>query len=123
MMAGRILGRRALREQSDQVEQIEAPVSDEALVAAPPKEQRKVKTPAAPKVKTPRAKKTPPRMRARWGIFDGAMKQVSIFDYNQRASADDKLAELLAKKKGSHFLQIVKEPMAEPPPVEAPSLK
>ena len=107
-MAGRILGRRALREQSDQVEQIEAPVSDEALVAAPPKEQRKVKTPAAPKVRTPRAKKTPPRMRARWGVFDGAMKRVAIFDYNQRASADDKLAELLAKKKGSHFLQIVR---------------
>ena len=35
----------------------------------------------------------------------------------------DKLAELLAKKKGSHFLKIVKEPMAQPPPVEAPSLK
>ena len=27
--------------------------------------------------------------------------------------------ELLAKKKGSHFLQIVKEPMAEPEPVAA----
>ena len=51
------------------------------------------------------------------------MKHVAIFDHNQRASADDKLAELLAKKKGSHFLQIVKEQMAEPPPVEAPSVK
>ena len=122
-MAGRILDRRALGEQSDRVEQIEAPVSDKAVVAAPPKKQCKVKTPAAPKVRTPRAKRAPPRMRARCGIFDGAMKRVAIFDYNQRASADDKLAELLAKKKGSHFLQIVKEPMAEPPPVEAPSLK
>jgi len=122
-MAGRILDRSALREQPDRVEQIEAPVSDMAVVAAPPKKQRKLKTPAAPKVRTPRVKKTPPRMRARWGVFDGAMKQVAIFDYDQRASADDKLAELLAKKKGSHFLQIVKEPMAEPPPVEAPSVK
>jgi hypothetical protein len=71
-MAGRILDRRALREQSDRVEQIEAPVSDKAVVAAPPKKQRKVKTPAPPKVRTPRAKRAPPRMRARWGIFDGA---------------------------------------------------
>src|SRR5262249_20999987 len=120
-MAGRILDRRALREQSDRIEQIEAPVSDEAVGAAPPKKQGKVKTPAAPKVRTPRAKKPPPRMRARWGVFDGAMKQVAIFDYNQRAAADDKLAELLAKKKGSRFLQIVKEPLAEPPHVEAAS--
>jgi len=63
-MAGRILDRSALREQPDRVEQIEAPVSDRAVVAAPPKKQRKLKTPAAPKVRTPRAKKTPPRMRA-----------------------------------------------------------
>jgi hypothetical protein len=46
------------------------------------------------------------------------MKQVAIFDYNQRAAADEKIADLLAKKKGSYFLQIVKEPMPDPvPPV------
>ena len=67
MMAGRILGRRALREQSDQVEQIEAPVSDMAVVAAPPKKQRKLKTPAAPKVRTPRAKRHRPAC-ARVGV-------------------------------------------------------
>jgi hypothetical protein len=55
-------------------------------------------------------------MRVRWGVFDGGMKQVAIFDYNRRADADAKLADLLAKKKGLHFLQIVKEPMPEPGP-------
>jgi hypothetical protein len=53
-------------------------------------------------------------MRARWALFDGAMKQVAIFAYNQRAAADEKLADLREKKKGLHFMQIVKEPMPEP---------
>ena len=119
-MAGRILNRRALREQADQVEQSEALTSDTAVVAIPPEKPPKTKAPAAPKVKKPRAKKAPPRLRARWGVFDSGMKQVAIFDYNQRAAADEKLADLLARKKGIHFLQIVKEPMPEPAPVEAP---
>ena len=117
-MAGRILNRRALREQADLVGRSQA-ASDTAPVAVPPKEPSKAKTRAAPKVRKPRAKKAPPRLRARWGVFDAGMKQVAIFDYNQRAAADEKLADLLAKKKGLHFLQIVKEPMPEPVPVEA----
>ena len=60
-------------------------------------------------------------MRARWGVFDGGMKQVAVFDYNQRAAADEKLADLLGRHKGPYFLQIVKEPMPEPAPVEAPA--
>jgi hypothetical protein len=43
------------------------------------------------------------------------MKQVAVFDYNRRDEAEEKLAGLLARKKGSYFLQIVKEPMVEPP--------
>src|SRR5437016_3603504 len=120
-MAGRILNRRALREQADQAEQSEALVSDTAPAATPSKKQPKARAPAAAKVKKVRAKKAPPRMRARWGVFDGGMKQVAIFDYNQRAAADEKLADLNARKKGGHFLQIVKEAMAEPEPVAEPA--
>ena len=123
-MAGRILNRRALREQADQVaQQSEGIVSEAALVAAPATKGRKAKAPAAPKVKKVRAKKAPPRMRARWGVFDPGMKQVAIFDYNQRAAADEKIADLLAKKKGPYFLQIVKEPMPDPVPAEVPALE
>ena len=42
------------------------------------------------------------------------MKQVAIFDYNQCAAADEKVADLLLKRKSLFFLQIVKEPMPEP---------
>ena len=59
-------------------------------------------------------------MRARWGVFDASMKQVAIFDYNQRAAADQKVAELAAKKNGTFFVQMVKEPMAEPAPGDGP---
>jgi hypothetical protein len=72
----------------------------------------KKKRAAVPKPRKPRKKKEPVRMRARWGVFDGSMKQVAIFDYSQRQAADEKLAELMAKKKGLYFLQIVKEPMS-----------
>src|SRR5437016_5816356 len=119
-MAGRILNRRALREQADQVQSSEAVAADTGLVTAPAKKRAKAKAGATPKVRKTRAKKAPPRLRARWGVFDATMKQVAIFDYNQRAAADDKLADLLARNKGIHFLQIVKEPMPEPAPEEAP---
>jgi hypothetical protein len=79
-----------------------------------PKTKAKAKKPAMPKVKRPRKVKAPPRQRARWGIFDASMKQVAVFDYNQRIAAGEKLAHLLATKKGTHFMQIVKDAMPEP---------
>lgn len=121
-MATRILNRRELREQADQAEQAEATTvetPDGSPLTTKTKKPRKAKTPGVPKVRKPRAKKAPPRMCARWGIFDLGMKQMAVFDYNQRAQADEKLADLLVKKKGGYFLQVVKEPMPEPELVEA----
>ncbi len=113
-MATRLLNRRALREQADQTE---SPGTTAPAAEAPaPKKKSRAKAPAAPRVRKARPKKAPPRMFARWGVFDGGMKQVAIFDYNQRAAADEKMADLNARKKAGHFLQIVKEPMAEPEP-------
>src|SRR5947208_8812396 len=116
-MAGRILNRRELRKQSDQAsEQPEAAAPAAGVAEAPPKKKARAKAPAAPRVKKPRPKKAPPRMRARWGVFDGGMKQIAVFDYNQRAAAEQKLADLHRRNKGVHFLQIVKEEMPEPEP-------
>jgi hypothetical protein len=115
-MAGKILNRRELREPLPQA-QVAGVVNGDAAV--PDDAGPKKKTKKAPAKRKPRAKKTPPRMCARWGVFDGSLKQLAIFDYNCRAAADEKLADLVANKKGSFFLQIVKEPMPEPAPVEA----
>jgi hypothetical protein len=70
-----------------------------------------------PKVKKPRAKKAPPRMRVRWCVYDGMMKPVAMFDYNKRKEAEASLAQYL-QKKPTYFLQPVKEPM--PPEPEVP---
>jgi len=84
--------------------------------AAPagPGPQAAPKPGAKPRAKRPSRKKPPPRLRARWGVFDQGMKQVAIFDYNQRVAAEEKVAALNGRKGGEHFLQIVKEPMPEP---------
>src|SRR5206468_11411218 len=99
-MPRRTLNRRELRDQADQAERAEGAPD----AAAPPakKARAKAKAPAAPRVRKPRAVKVPPRLFARWGVFDGGMKQVAVFDYNQRAAAEAKLADLLARVKGLH---------------------
>jgi hypothetical protein len=109
-MASRLLNRHDLRRQAEHVDP--AAPADSATAVLPLKKPRKARTPAVPKVRKPRAKKAPPRMCARWGLFDSAMKQVAIFNFNERAAADEKLAELLTKK-NSYYMQIVKEVMAE----------
>ena len=68
----------------------------------------------------PRKPKAPPRMRARWGVYDGSMKQLALFDYKDRAGAEAKVVEMAGKKNGPFFVQLVKEPMPEPEPAEAP---
>lgn len=121
-MAGRILNRRELRKQTDQAEQAEAGVSDPEAAVASPKAAAKRKAAAAPKVRKPRKPKAPPRMRALWCVYDGGMKEVALFDYNQRIAAEVKLAALLGKQKGVYFLQIVKQPMPAAEPAAASSI-
>jgi hypothetical protein len=117
VMASRILNRRELRKQADQADQPE--LVKVVPGAVPAAKKPKAKAGTTPKVRKPRAKKAPVRLRARWGVFDATMRQVAIFDYNQRDAADKKLADLLEKKKTLHFMQIVKEPMPEPVVAEA----
>ena len=119
-MARRVLDRRELREQAKEAQRREAAGPDGAgEEAGAPTAVVKAKKPAAAKGRRPRPKKAPPRLCARWGVFDAGMKQVAVFDYNQRAAADEKLAQLLARQKGTYFLRIVKESMPEPAPAEA----
>ena len=78
--------------------------------------------PAKPKATKPRKSaktKVPVRMRVRWAVVNDALKQVAVFDYAQKAEADQRAADLIGKGKGHHFVHQVKEPMPEP--VEAVS--
>jgi hypothetical protein len=122
-MAGRVLNRRELRKQADQAEEQLSPAEDareEGEAAVGKKAAKgKAKPKAAAKPRKPRKKKAPARMCARWGVFDNSMKQVAIFDYNQRALAEKKVADLRTQKNTlNYFLQIVKEAMPEPASLE-----
>jgi hypothetical protein len=110
-MAGRILNRRELRKQADQAELTGAAADPAAAAPEAPVSKRKAS--ATPKVRKPRKPKAPPRTRALWCVYDGGMKEIALFDYNQRAAAEVKLAALQDKHKGPYFLQIVKRPMPE----------
>ena len=110
-MARRTLNRHELRKQAEQAEQM--PATAAVAETQSPAKKTRAKS-ATPKVKKPRKKKEPPRLCARWGVFDNSMKQVASFAYNQRDDADQKVADLSAKKPGGYFIQIVKEPMPEP---------
>jgi hypothetical protein len=117
-MARRILNRREMRKASDQAEQQAADAAAEGGDKAPAK-KGKAKADGPAKPRKPRKKKEPPRLCARWAVFDAGMKQIAVFDYNQKAEADQKVAELKAKKNAAYFIQIVKEPMPEPKEAEA----
>jgi hypothetical protein len=106
-MAKRIQNLRELRQQAEQAAVLQPPPG------ASPGKAAKTKG-AAPRPKKASRKKESARLCARWGVFDGGMKQVAIFDYNQRAAAEEKAADLRARKSGVFFLQIVKGPMADP---------
>ncbi|MFL5244079.1 MAG: hypothetical protein ACJ8FY_18400 [Gemmataceae bacterium] len=112
-MAGRTLDRRKARIDADQATQVATLDQTAKLAASAPKKKIMVKASLALKVKKARAKKPPPRLWARWGVFDGALKQLAVFDYSQRAAAEEKVVQLAVKSEGAHFLQIVKEPMPE----------
>src|SRR5262245_5826333 len=119
-MASRILDRRQLREQADAAEQagIEDTDADEAD-DDPPKKKKPARPKVAkpkgpPKPRKPRAPKVPPRLRARWAVYDGGMKAVAVFDYSQLGAAEKRLADLLETRKGIHFLRMFKEPMPQP---------
>ena len=112
-MARRVLNRRQLREEADQAARTAPrPAGGEPAEAGPAAGAKAPKAPRKPKVKKA---KEPDRLRASWGVFDNSMKRVAIFDYNRRAEADRKVADLNLKKAGQFFLQLVKEPMVAPP--------
>lgn len=121
-MAGRILNRRELRKQTEQAEQADVGVSNPAATVAVPEGVAKPKSGSTARVRKPRKPKLPPRMRALWCVYDGGMKEVALFDYNQRVAAEAKLAALRDKHKGMYFLQIVKQPMPATEPAGAPSV-
>lgn len=74
-----------------------------------PKKKKKPKA-AAPKKVTKRTR-TPKEVRTRavWVVFDNGRKVVKTFPFNQKADAEKLLAEKLEEKKGTFYINLVKE--------------
>ncbi len=106
-MARKILNRKELREEADSAERAEAQEVEEGT----PAKTKEKKAPAKRKSRAKAAKEV--RLKAFWGVFNQTLRRISLFDYNQRAEADKKAAELSESQKTPHFVQLVKEVIEE----------
>ena len=62
--------------------------------------------------------KAPQRKRLVWAVYSGTMKEEARFLYAERKAAEKKLDQLRAKAtKKRYFIQPIKEPLPDPPPV------
>ena len=123
-MARKTVNRKELRAQAEAAE-ARGKTTKKEKAAKDPKEKKdpKAKAPKAPKEPKepkPAAKKAPrkkvakeTRLKAFWGVFNPAMKRLVLFEYAEKKSAEKKAAELTASSKATHFIQLVKEAIAE----------
>ncbi|MBS0207920.1 MAG: hypothetical protein JSS27_03105 [Planctomycetes bacterium] len=100
-MARKVLNRKELRKESDAAEGAEG-------------KEAKAKAPKAPAKRKSRAKTAKEvRLKAFWGVFNQSLKRVALFEYSQKKQAEKKAAELTTNQKTPHFVQPVKEVIAE----------
>lgn len=98
-------------EESDEIE--DAVEDDEDEDGLPKKKKSKTKKDSAkPKVKRTRAAKVAV-MRAVWVVFDNSNKRLSTFAYNEKSQAEAFLEKKQEEKKGTCYLQLVKEEMKD----------
>jgi hypothetical protein len=118
-MARKVVNRKELRAQADAAEARGKTTAKAPKTAKEPKEKKvkaakEPKEPKAPAKKAVRkkvAKET--RLKAFWGVFNPAMKRLVLFEYADKKAAEKKAAELTASSKANHFIQLVKEAIAE----------
>ncbi|OWK41676.1 hypothetical protein [Fimbriiglobus ruber] len=66
-----------------------------------------VKKPAVKRTRTPKEV----RMKAIWVVFDNGSKRIDTYPFAQKADAEAALAKKQEEKKGTFYLQLVKEPL------------
>jgi len=55
------------------------------------------------------------RKRLVWGVYSSSMKEEARFPYDQRAEAEKKVKQLVAKAGKTYFIQPIKEVIADAP--------
>lgn len=104
-------------EEAEDAEEVADEGGDEDDEDAPKKKKAKPKAkpkkePAKPKAKRTRAPKIV-IMRAVWVVFDNSNKRLNTFPYNEKKEAESFLEKKQEEKKGTCYLQLVKEEMKE----------
>lgn len=117
-MARKVVNRKELRAQADAAEaRGKATAKKEKAVKEPKAKKEKVakapKEPKAPKAASRKKAAKEARLKAYWGVFNPAMKRLVLFEYADKKAAEKKAAELTASSKATHFIQLVKEAIAE----------
>jgi hypothetical protein len=103
-MAKRTLNRKELRAEYEAAEAAEASETTEK----PAGRKRKPGAPKAPR--KPRSKAVVDvRMKLYWGVFNQSLKQVALYEFDQKKDADKKAEELSKSGRSPHFVQKVKE--------------
>lgn len=92
-------------------------IKDKRAEADAAEAQGKIKKKAKKKAakRKSRAKKAPAdmRMKVYWGVFTQSMKQVALFEFNQKKQAQQKADDLGKGGKSPHFIQKVKREVVE----------
>jgi hypothetical protein len=80
-----------------------------------PAKKKAAKKPAAPKKPSAKRTRTPKevRRRAMWVVFDNSNKAVGKFAFNERKEAEAALAKKQEEKKGTFFLNLIKEEITD----------
>jgi len=79
----------------------------------PSKKKPAPKKPAAKKATKRTRTPKEVRRRAVWVVFDNSNKQVGTFPFNQKDEAEAALAKKTEEKKGTFFLNLIKEEIKE----------
>ena len=105
------------KDAAEEVEEEEADDDDEGddEDGAPKKKKPKAKKVVAPKKKAAPRKKAVKevRMKAVWVVLDNGSKRLKEFAYAHKADAEKFMAERAEEKKGTYYIQLVKEPLGE----------
>ncbi len=99
-MARKVVNRKELR--------AEAEAAEAAGIKAAPKKKKK-----APAKRKKKAEPVEVRMKLFWGVFNQSLKRVAMFEFDQKAAADQKALSLNKTGKTPHFVQRVKEIIKE----------
>ena len=111
-MARKVVNRKELRAEAEAAEaQAKAAEAEGGEAGKKVKPAKEKKPPAKRKSRS----KTPEviRMKLFWGVFNQSLKRIALFDFTQEKAAKAKAAELSASGKSPHFVQKVKEAIAE----------